>query len=225
MAHFEVGHVVEEDDVDVFEGEEAFDLLDGVCFEFDADVGVFGFDLLDGVLEVVVLVFCEEVVVFDHDHVVEAHAVVGAAAAGDGVFFQPAPAWGGFACVEDFGGGIFDEVDVGFCGGGDGAESLEEVEGGAFGGEDAGGAAGDLEDGVAGFEGDVVVFFDEDGEGGVEGLEDGGGDVYACGDAWLFGEDASVAGGVFGHEEFGGEVAGADVFIESGLDEVGDWGG
>ena len=153
-------HVVEEDVVDAGEVEEGLDLFEAVGFEFDFDGWFFVFEAEDGLLECGDSAFGDEVVVFDHGAVVEADAVVGAAAVEDGLFFEESEAGGGFAGVEDAGLGAGDEFDVGGGEGGDAAEALEEVEGGAFGGED--GACGALDVDGEGAGGDVAAVGDED---------------------------------------------------------------
>ena len=217
--HFLIGHVVEEDDVDAAQGEEAFDLGEAVGFEFDAHAGVLAVDGIDGLLELGKAGFGEEVIVFDHDHVVEAVAVVGAAACEDGGLFQSAPAGSGLAGIEQAAGGGAHGLDVVVGEGGDAAEALEEIEGGAFAAEQGAGGAGDFHDGIAGQEGIAVFPQGLDAEVVVEKLEDGGGDGHAGEDAGLFGNDAGVAAGVCGDEELCGDIPVSNVFLQCHANE------
>ena len=46
-------------------------------------------------------------IVLDQDHIIEAETVIGAAAAGDGIFFEAPPTGRCLAGIEDFGWGAF----------------------------------------------------------------------------------------------------------------------
>ena len=70
--------------------------------------------------------------------------MVNAAAAADGVFFEGAPAGGGFARVDDAGRGGGEGVGVAAGEGGDAGEALDEVERGTLGGEQRGGGPATL---------------------------------------------------------------------------------
>ena len=202
--------------------EEAGDLLGGIGFDFDADGWVEGFGAGDACDEFGGVACGHEVIVFDHDHVVEAGAVVGAAAGANGGFFEPAPAGGGFAGIEDAGGGVGDGVDGAAGLGGDAAEALEEVEGGAFCGEDAAGWAGEGDDFGAWGEGCAVGEVGGDGDFGIEFAEDLGGGFGAGEDAFFPGDDVGGGGAVFGDEAGSGDVAWAEVFGEGHADELED---
>src|SRR5208283_3795599 len=90
-----------------------------------------------------------DVVVLDQDSVLQIEAVVGAAAATDGVFIQRAQAGDGFVCVEDYGFGLRSShlFDVFIGQRGDAAHALHQVEDDALGGENAGGVGADDGDG------------------------------------------------------------------------------
>ena len=213
------GHVVEEDVIEAIECEEGGDLVEVIGLEFDFGIGVGLFEAVDGVLDGVEFAFGDEVVVLDHGAVVEAHAVVGAAAIGNGLFFEQSVARGGFAGVEDGGGSVADELDVVRGEGGDAAEALEEVEGGAFCGEDgAGGAFDGHQDGTGSHEATV---FDEDayGEGGIDFFKDPGGYGDTGNHALGADGDKGAHDAVGRDEELRGEIAGADVLGESEVDE------
>ena len=139
--HFVERHVVEQDEIDAAEGEEAFHLFRGIRFDFDFHVRVEGVDAVDACLQFCGIACCHEVVILDHDHIVEAAAVIGAAAGADGGLFEPAPARCGFAGVENAGLRAGEGIGAAACLGGDAAESLEEIEGRAFASEDAAGWA------------------------------------------------------------------------------------
>ena len=211
-------HVIEEDDIDVGKGEEAFDLFEGIGFEFDAGGGVIGFEAEDAFAELVERIGCE-VIVFDHDHVVEADSVVGAAAGEDGLFFEEAQSWGSFAGVEDPRLGMGDGLDVLVGEGGDAGQALEEVERGAFCGEE--GICGGLDGEDGGVSGGVGSVGRDEADVGVRAhaAEDFGGGVCACDDAGLFGEKARGGGGGVG-EIGGGEIALTDVLVEGVGDGV-----
>ncbi len=117
------GQVVEQDDVGAF-GKHLAELVDGIDFNFDEHGGIgraarrftgnllgeevagFADGLGGGEGGLAGLLAAEgQVVVFDEDRVVEAGAVVAAAAAVDGVFFEATPAGGGFAGVVNVGFG------------------------------------------------------------------------------------------------------------------------
>ena len=89
-------------------------------------------------------------VVFYQHHIEEAEAMVEGAAAGDGIFFQPAPAGCGFARVEDTGVCWANGLDKTGGQGGDAREALDEIQGHPFGGEDRPGRAGDAQESLAG---------------------------------------------------------------------------
>ena len=198
------------------------DLLWGIGFDFDADGWVEGFGAGDACDEFGGVACGHEVIVFDHDHVVKAGAVIGAAAGANGGFFEPAPAGGGFAGIEDAGGGVGDGVDGAAGLGGDAAEALEEVEGGAFCGEDAAGWAGEGDDLGAWGEGCAVGEVGGDGDFGIEFAEDLGGGFGAGEDAMFAGDDVGGGGAVFGDEAGSGDVAWAEVFGEGHADELED---
>jgi hypothetical protein len=91
-----------------------------------------------------------DVVFLDQDAVIEAEAVVGAAAAGDGVFLRQAQAGQGLAGVDDACAGAGHGVDVEARDGGGGREQLQEIEGGALGGEQGAGVGFDFAQHLAG---------------------------------------------------------------------------
>ena len=92
----------------------------------------------------------DHVVVLDHGPVGQAHPVVEAAAAADGVLLQRAPAGQRLAGVEDPRAGALERIDPGGGRGGDAGEVAGEVERGALGGEQAPGRTGDPHHHVAG---------------------------------------------------------------------------
>jgi len=66
-------------------------------------------------------------VIFEHDAIVEAHAVVGSAAASNGVFLKIAETGGGFSGVDDFDAEVGDFLHELMSEGGDPAELHEEI--------------------------------------------------------------------------------------------------
>ena len=164
-----------------------------------------------------------DVVVLDQDRVVEAVAVVGAAAAAHGVFLQRAEAGRRLAGAGDARLRMGDRIGHGARRRGDAGQMAEEVEGGAFGGEDGAGGAGYRGDRRAG--GDRVAIRDrgreadrriESGEGGLGEGEAGYGAGLARG-------DHRACPGFGGDRRHGGDVAGAaEILGERQPDGFGD---
>lgn len=213
-------HVIEENQVDALEGEKVGELLERGGFQLDAHAGMVLADTVDGGLEGGQGAIGGEVIVFDHHGVVETHAMVDTATGFDGFFFKQAPAWGGFAGIPDFDGIGFDGVDVAGGHGGDTGEALKEIEGGAFGGEQRAGATFYLDQGVTGCECATVRAVNPKTETRIHFLEDRFRDRHAGNDAGFAGDDSGFVARVFGDEIEGGDVTGADVFSQSGADEV-----
>ena len=80
-------------------------------------------------------------VVFDEDGVEQAGAMVAAAAAVDGVFFEPAPAGRCFAGVVNMGRGAFDAADVLARERGDSGQAADEIQKRPLAGEHVAGGA------------------------------------------------------------------------------------
>ena len=91
-----------------------------------------------------------QVVVLDEDGVEQAGAMVVAAAAADGVLFQPPPAGRGFARVVDARAGAFDAADVLARERGDAGEAAEKIQQRPLAGEHVAGRTGELGDDRAG---------------------------------------------------------------------------
>ena len=213
-------HVIEEDQVDALEGKKVGELLERGGFQLDAHAGMILADAVDGGLEGGQGAIGGEVIVFDHHGVVETHAMVDTATGFDGFFFKQAPAWGGFAGIPDFDGIGFDGIDVAGGHGGDAGEALEEIEGGAFGGEQRAGATFYFDQGVTGCECATVRAVNPKTETRIHFFEDRFRDRHAGNDTGFARDDAGFVAGVFGDEIEGGDVTGADVFSQSGADEV-----
>lgn len=213
-------HVIEENQVDALEGKKVGELFERGGFQLDAHAGMILADAVDGGLEGGQGAIGGEVIVFDHHGVVEPHAVVDTATGFDGFFFKQAPAWGGFAGIPDFDGIGFDGVDVAGGHGGDPGEALKEIEGGAFGGEQRASATFDFDQGVTGSECATVGVVNPKTETRIHFFEDRFRDRHAGNDAGFARDDAGFVAGVFGDEIEGGDVTGADVFSQSGADEV-----
>lgn len=96
------------------QGEEEFNLLERVRFDLDFDVWMKGFEVLDSVLEEMDF-SGGDVVVFHHDHVVEADSVIGSSAGEDGFFFEESKSGSGFPCVENTGFCVGNGFDVVAC--------------------------------------------------------------------------------------------------------------
>ena len=135
FAHVGEAHVVEENDIDSLHGEKTFHLLERIGLEFDADTGIRCAGGRDHFLEGVSGKSGSEVIILHHEHIVEADSVVTRATRHDGLFFQEAQAWRGFAGVEYDGICSTNGFDKSMSHGGDATESLDEIQGGALGGE------------------------------------------------------------------------------------------
>ena len=220
-----VRHVVEEDDVDAAEATEEADLVEGVGFDFDEDFRRAFFGCVDGELESGSIAGDGEMVVLGQHAVVEAEAVVGAAAGADGEALEFAESGSGLAGVEDDGACSSHGVDEVTGQGGDAAETLEEIERGAFGGEKGAGGAGGGEDEVTGSEDVAVVFAEGNFDGGIDLAEDFSSDFGAGEDGVFLGDDAGRRMVVGGNEAFRRDIAGAEVFGEGAGDGfAGGWG-
>ena len=136
FAHVGEAHVVEENDIDSLHAEKTFHLFERIGLEFDADAGVGCAGGGDHLLKGVSGKSGGEVIVFHHEHVMEADPVVAGTSGGDGGFFQETQARRGFAGVENDGICSANGFDKATGRGGDAAESLDEIQSGALGGED-----------------------------------------------------------------------------------------
>jgi hypothetical protein len=217
--HFVERHVVEQDEIDAAEGEEAFDLFRGIRFDFDFHVRVKGVDAVDACLQFCGIACCHEVIVLDHDHIVEAAAVVGSAAGADGCFFEPAPARCGFAGVENAGFGAGEGIRAAAGLGGDPAEALEEIESRAFACENAAGRSFQRDDLCAGGHNGSVAGVDRDMDGGVECCEDRRGGFRAREDPGFARDDHAAGAAVGWHKAGGSDISGPDVLGEGHADE------
>ena len=133
-----MAHVVEQENIEADEGQKGGDLVESIGFDFDLQRGMPCFDRGDAGSEIDGAGVGDEVVVFHHDGVVEAHAVVPPASVENGRLFQLAPSGGGLAGVEKLRGGAVDGVDEGAGDRGDAAETLQKIQNSALGGEDKG---------------------------------------------------------------------------------------
>ena len=88
FARVREAHVVEENDIDSLHGEKTFHLLERIGLEFDADTGIRCAGGRDHFLEGVSGKSGSEVIIFHHEHIVEADSVVTSATRHDGFFFQ-----------------------------------------------------------------------------------------------------------------------------------------
>ena len=165
-----------------------------------------------------------DVVVFDEDVFAEGRAVVHAAAAAHGVFFERAPAGRGLAGVDDAGGGAGDGVGVAARLRGDAGEALDEIEGGALGGEERRGGAGNGENLGAVFDAVAVGGGEFRLQRGIDAGEDGGGDVDAAEREVLAGLDEGAGEVARREDRAAGDIAKPGVFVEGEVDQVGGAG-
>ena len=177
-----------------------------------------------------------EVVVLDEQAVVQADAVVVAAAGADGVFVEQAEAGDGLARVVDLGSGALDAADEAVGEGGDAGDALEEVEDDALGGEQGAHGAADAEQRRRGAVA-VAAFDDLHVEAGdqldAEALVVGAADISTIGRPQAtptsFWHERADADGVFGDEQAAGDVVGGEVLAAGEADQlaevfrIGEW--
>ena len=146
-----------------------FELGEGVDFQFDfhhvtgvgAGAGQGGFDAAGE----------RDVVVLDEDGVIEAEAVVHAAAAAHRVFFGDAQAGRGFAGADDAGLGVGDGAGNAVGGAGDATEMTEKIQCDAFAGEDFAGRSAEPGDDVARADAAAIRSLDVHFDAGVDEFE------------------------------------------------------
>lgn len=217
-------HVVQQDEVDAGESQEIGQLLESGGFELDAHAWVIRPHAIDGLLQGFQVASGCQVIVFDHDSVIEPETMIDGAASEHGLFFDQAPAGRGFARVPDFDWVGFDRFDIASGHGGDAGEALEEVQRGALGGEDGAGATFDFDEGIAWLEGLAIGEQRPDAQAGVDFTKHRLGDGHASDDAWFAGNDAALVAGAVADEVNRGDITAADVFGDGGLDESeGGW--
>lgn len=181
FAHPSGGHIIQENNVDARDGEKGADLVQRIGFDFYFDPGMVTAEELklmgkdtgpeSGI--------SGEMIVLDHDHVIEPETVILAASSADGGFLEEAKTRSGFAGVEDDRRGPCDGVHEAAGKSGDGGEALKEIEGNALGGEDGADGAGELEGCLSGDEALTVGGNALDGKGGIDPAEDFRGSIDA----------------------------------------------
>jgi hypothetical protein len=151
--------------------------------------------------------------------------VIGDTSGSGRLFFEQAKAGGGFAGIEDADAGAFDSADVARGQGGDAGEPLEEVEGDAFAGEERARRTFDVGDGRPGGEMVAVVGAEfEEADTAAEVIDDGQ-DDGAGENEILAGEEGAGGLRVSRDAGVGGDIAGADVFVEGAGDGFAEPGG
>ena len=162
-----------------------------------------------------------EVILLHEDAVVEAGAMVPAAAAADGVLLERAEPGRGLARVEDGRPRPLGQLDEAAGEGGDTAEPADEVERDALAAEDR--ARGPLDQGEyrrhVGHR-RALLEFRPDVYRGVEGVEDGGADRNPADDARLLEQQLRAAVRIRRHERERGRVARADVLAQGRADHA-----
>ena len=219
LAHQVARHIVEHNPFGLG-AQGGLELLDGLDLDLDGQEGIGLARGLDGEVQALgVTAGPEGAMVILHQHaVVEAEAMVGAAAAAHGKLLEDAQAGGRLARIQDHAIIGLDRLDelVGERGGA--AHALDEVERGALGSQDGAGAAGKAGQDAAG--GGQGTIGDEDlvGEGGVEHLQDVERHVEPGHAAGLAGLDFAGGQHVGPHEGEGGGVARANILLQRGAD-------
>src|SRR6185436_1889075 len=156
-----------------------------------------------------------EMVVLDEHRVVEAEAVVAAAAGADGVLLERAKAGGGLAGADDAGVGAGDGVDDAAGGGGDAGEVTEEVQRDALASEDRAGRALPICEGGAGVDDVAVGRTRVEADARVEQCEHPCRHLEAGDAARAARHDATGEVLRRRHDRVGGEVAGeSEIFLE-----------
>lgn len=135
LRHVRQAKIVQHDDVGTgFQGD--IQLIQGFYFHLHRlarrDLSGGGYSLVDTAAG-------GDVVFLDQKGVIEADAVVVAAAAGHRVFLGGAQAGDGFAGIQQFDGGVGDQVRILLTGGRGAGKQLQVIEGGALAGEQGGG--------------------------------------------------------------------------------------
>ena len=188
--------VIQHDAMDAAVVEDLVELIEVAHFDFDSEVLVVLTEVAVGAVDGCGDAASEvDMIVLEHDHVVETDAVVGASAAFDGVFLKETHVGRSLAGVEEPSVEAVEHIDEAVCLGSDTAEALHEVEGGTFCGEDDIRGAVDGHEDIAFADGVAVVLqdVDSDGEVGVvelivNELENTFADFDAAEDAVLFGD-------------------------------------
>ncbi|MCY1412629.1 hypothetical protein D9M71_280410 [compost metagenome] len=165
-----------------------------------------------------------DVVFLDEEGIVEADAVVVAAAAGHGVFLRQAQAGQGLAGVEEFHLGAFHQFHVVADAGGDARQALEEVQRAALAAEQGAGRAFEVEEGLVGLGAIAVLHLPFHLHARVELAEYLVHPGRAADDGRFAGDHAGAGLAVLG-DELGGDVTAADVFLEGGTYVGLDFGG
>ncbi len=129
--------IVEHDTVDATVVEDALQLVEVTHLDLDAKVFSLSFQVVAGTVDGRLNAAGEvDMIILEHHHVVEADAVVGAAAASDGVLLEETHVGRRLAGVEELGIEALEHGDHTAGLGGDAGEALHEVQGCALGGED-----------------------------------------------------------------------------------------
>ena len=142
-------------------------------------------------------------VVFDEYGVVQAHAVVYAAACPDGVFLQDAKQWDGFAAAHDV---HIVTSNFGYCmcgGGGDAAQVRKIVERSTFDGEQRAGVSCDGGKCLTYANGLPILDFGLETDGRIHRLKGKTRQIHA-GDNAVFAADEEKFGGFVGSDNGGG---------------------
>lgn len=222
LTHVFMGHVVEKYDIHSLQAEKIFDLLECVGLEFDADTGIGYACSSDHVLQVFEIKSCCEMIILNHEHIVEADPMVAGAACGDSGFFQHAKAWCGFAGVEYDSLCPANSFDKSTSHGGNTAETLDEIQGGALGGEDRGCRSFDSYDDIAFFQGGAVRQFDLNLECGIDAVENFRCDLCAGEAGGFTGDDFRTSLRARECEPFCSDIPRPDILGEGEVYDVGN---
>jgi hypothetical protein len=161
-----------------------------------------------------------DVVVLDENRVVEAFAMVGDASGCGRGFLEEAQAWGGFAGVEYFAVGAFDDLgelvgERGYAG-----EPLEEIESYALTFEEGAGPASDLRDQIAFAEVVAVCVFEGEIFYASACFVDGRQDFGTCQYEGLSGYEMALGHAVRWYAGFSGDIARTNIFFEGEADDL-----
>ena len=152
-------------------------------------------------------------VLFDEHRVVQADAVVGAAAHAHGVFLRQAQAGQGLARVHDVGARALHSLDVGGGLGGHGAEQLQEIQRRALRAQQRAGTGFDLQHHLIRCAALALGHVPGDARSGVERAQRGVGPGSAA-DHRAFAREHAGAGATHGIDQASGQITAAHVFLQ-----------
>lgn len=166
-AHGREVHVVEQEDIDSGNGIKREHLLQSIRLDLNPEVRTALFEKANPISQGRVRQPACKVVVFNHDHIVEADAVIRSSTGDHGSLLQQAKTGRRFPGVQNSAAGSGDGINVTPGDGRDCAQPLKEIESGALGREQRTEATGDLHETIPRFTHRSIGLHDLDHERGV----------------------------------------------------------